>query len=63
MYDALNVLNALDIIIKDSNKVIYNPFNTTLPDYPLDEDNLEACDEEIVDPIALEEEKVRIKNK
>lgn len=32
VYDALNVLNAMDIIKKDRNHIFYNPNNTIIPD-------------------------------
>ena len=32
VYDALNVLNAMDIIRKDRNNIYYNPKNTIIDD-------------------------------
>ena len=32
VYDALNVLNAMDIIKKDRNHIFYNPKNTIIPE-------------------------------
>ncbi len=32
VYDALNVLNAMDIIKKDRNQIFYNPKNTIIQD-------------------------------
>ena len=46
VYDALNVLNAMDIIRKDRNHIFFNPHNQIIPDDP----DLEAFDEELVDP-------------
>jgi hypothetical protein len=31
VYDALNVLNAMDIIRKEKNQIYYNPENTIIP--------------------------------
>ena len=47
VYDALNVLNAMDIIRKDRNHIFFNPDNLIIPGSPPD---LEAHDEEIEDP-------------
>jgi len=32
VYDALNVLNAMDIIRKDRNHIFFNPHNTIIPE-------------------------------
>jgi hypothetical protein len=32
VYDALNVLNAMDIIRKDRNLIFFNPHNTIIPE-------------------------------
>ena len=46
VYDALNVLNAMDIIRKDRNHIFFNPNNPIIPE----NNDLEAIDEEIDDP-------------
>jgi len=48
VYDALNVLSAMDIIRKDKYNIIYNHYNDHIPsNYPLDdEDSEEQCDDQ-----------------
>ena len=38
VYDALNVLNAMDIISKDRNNIYYNPKNTIIDDRQEDDE-------------------------
>jgi hypothetical protein len=58
VYDALNVLNAMDIIRKDRNHIFFIPNNPIIPDHHPD---LKAINEEIEDPESrrLEKERVR----
>ena len=46
MYDALNVLSAMDIIRKDKYNIIYNHYNEHIPSdfglYSSDEDDMDA---------------------
>jgi hypothetical protein len=54
VYDALNVLNAMDIIKKDRNHIFYNPKNTIIPsDEPYEEEGQDAT--------LLEAEKQRVR--
>jgi hypothetical protein len=57
VYDALNVLNAMDIIRKDRNHIFYNPKNTIIPSDELSES------EEQENQTALEAEKQRVRQK
>ena len=54
VYDALNVLNAMDIIRKDRNNIYYNPKNTII-------DDTEADDEGSVALLAAEKQRMREK--
>ena len=42
VYDALNVLNAMDIIRKDRNQIYFNPNNPIIPDEPNSEETMAA---------------------
>ena len=55
MYDALNVLNAMDVIKKDRNHIFYNPKNTIIPS--------DEAEENGDDSALLEAEKHRVRQK
>jgi hypothetical protein len=52
VYDALNVLNAMDIIRKDRNNIYYNPKNTIIDDSQRDDEGSAAL-------LAAEKQRVR----
>jgi hypothetical protein len=52
VYDALNVLNAMDIIRKDRNNIYYNPKNTIIDDSQGDHEGSAAL-------LAAEKQRVR----
>jgi hypothetical protein len=52
VYDALNVLNAMDIIRKDRNNIYYNPKNTIIDDSQGDDEASAAL-------LAAEKQRVR----